>query len=363
MRNTGQSQKREFYSTFVQKYQHFIFWFKGTGSNDVKQISPIVLVCLLLVLSSCDNQVANRKPVKIGLNEWTGYDPFIIADQTGLFHKNELNAEIIRYPSANEEMLALRSGEIQGAALTLDEAVKLVSSGFPVKVILVLDYSKGGDMILGQEPITEMTQLAGKTIGFENSIVGEFLLYRALELNGMNSSAIEMVPVSASEWSTAFETKKVDALVCYNPVASKLIVKEKANVLFNSSNIPFQIIDVLVFSNSFYNNNKDKLIKIVQTWFESLEFQEKNKRLAMELIMGFKNIDSIDYHISLEGLLAPGLAMNKAIFDSESEHNIYKYSQPIINFMLAQGLLTQRINTSDLFPNDILLAIDNDTTN
>jgi NitT/TauT family transport system substrate-binding protein len=138
------------------------------------------------------------------------------------------------------------------------------------------------------------------------------------------------------------------------PVASKLIGEENANVLFSSAQIPFQIIDVLVFSESFYNGNKDALVKISQSWFDALIFQKNNPELAMKMITKAKAIDTVEYKLSLMGMEVPDLANNRVVFNPESDQNIYKYAQPIINFMLSKGLISERISTADLFPKEIL---------
>lgn len=329
----------------------------------MNRISLIVIgFSMLFAFSSCKVHNDKTFALKIGINDWTGYDPFIIADSIGLFAKNDVSTQIVRFQSSQEAIASFREGTIQGAALTLDEAVSLLSSGFPLKAVLVIDYSLGGDMILGQEGLTEVSQLEGKRVGYEGSVVGEFLLYRALNIKGIYGSSMELINIPANEWKEAFKMKKVDALVCYNPLASTLIEKEKANVLFSSSDIPFQIIDVLVFSESFYERHKDVLAKITKSWFEALEFQHNNQEQAMNMIMKIKSIDSIDYSRSMDGLEAPDLETNKLLFKPESEQNIFKYSQSIINFMLLQGLVHERINTADLFADDILNSIEHSIT-
>lgn len=330
------------------------------ASNFLQLKTPLAIACLILVaLSTCHNAKKTDQIVKIGINSWTGYDPFIIAEQAGLFAKNNLNAEIVRYISAHEEINALRDGTIQGAALTLDEVVTLVSSGFSVKVVLILDYSLGGDMILGQPDINKMEQINGKKVGYEGSVVGEFLLYRALQRNGIARSNLELIHIPAAEWLGAFKTKKIDALVCYNPVAAKLIQEEKANLLYSSTSIPFEIIDVLVFSETYYEKNKDILIKVSRSWFDALEFQTSNQKEALQIITSIKNIDSSVYALSLKGFVTPTLYENLLIFNPASEQNIYKYAQPIISFMLDRRMINERINTADLFPIDILEATEN----
>ena len=215
---------------------------------------------------------AAERPIKIGINDWTGYDPFILADKTDLFNKNNVRVEIKRFASTVASVQALKNREIQGAGLTLDEVFLLVDSGFKGKVVLVVDYSIGGDMLIGQKEINSIADLKGKKIGFEGTVVGEFLLSRALHMNRVKRASIKLINVKAENWLSSFAEKKVDGLVTFNPVATTLLNEHDGNILFSSADIPFQIIDVLVFEESFYDDNKVAIGNILKGWFEALTY-------------------------------------------------------------------------------------------
>jgi len=328
----------------------------------MKKLACIVLVCIclygILVFSSCLKNSQESDVIKIGINEWTGYDPFILADQMALFEKNNVKVDIVRCASAKEEMKALKDGKFQGAGFTLDEVFSLVNSGFKGKVVLIVDYSMGGDMVIGQPYIQSMSEFEGKTIGYEGTVVGEFLLDRALHLNQVRQSSVKLINVNANHWLSAFKEKKVDALVCFNPVATILLNEEKGNLLFSSAEIPFEIIDVLIFSEFFYDNNKFAITQIVKTWFEALTYIHTHLDQAAKVIASVKKIQADDYKKGLNDLIAPDLKTNRSVFNPESKDNIYKYSQVIINFMISKGLLSKRINTTNIFQQDILSAVE-----
>ncbi|RDH86002.1 MAG: hypothetical protein DIZ80_00580 [endosymbiont of Galathealinum brachiosum] len=292
--------------------------------------------------------------IHIGLNDWTGYDPLRIAEHKGFFLKHGVNVKVDRFKSAEDEMQAMREGRLQGAGFTLDEAVNLHQSGYPLKAVLVVDFSMGGDMIIGQESIERIDQIKGKRIGFEGTLVGEFLLHRALRNNLIKSSDIELVQVKGEDWISAFSNKKIDALVCYNPDATTLINHNKANLLFSSKDIPYEIIDVLVFEEGFYNKNKKDVINIAKAWFDAVELDVDD---AAKIVAAEKNITVEEYKRGLTQLIAPGLQQNKKIFKPESKSNIYKYSQVIIDFMLDRGLINNRVDTDSFFSNEVVEGI------
>ncbi len=321
----------------------------------------IILICFscVIMVLSCSRLGQRAAPIKIGMNDWAGFDPFFLADKTDLFKKNNVRVEIKSYASSKIAIQAMKDGEIQGVALTLGEAISLIGSGFKSKVVLVIDYSTGGDMIIGQKDVKSIAELEGKTIGYEGSVLGEFLLERALHKNSVRRSSVKLIDVQADNWLTAFKEKSLDALVCFNPVAATLLNEMDANLLFSSAEIPFEIIDVLIFSESFYADNKAAITNILKTWFDALTYLDTNPDKAAEIISSVKNISPEEYKQGLKGLIAPGLKVNKAVFDSKSDKNIYKYSQLIVNFMMSKGLLLKRINTADLFQPEIIFDIAN----
>jgi len=323
----------------------------------------VISVCFYFVagILSCSKTGQGVTPIKIGINNWTGYDPFILADQIDLFKKNNVQVEIIRFASATEEMQAMKNGRIHGAGFTLDEVFSLIESGFKGKVVLVVDYSMGGDMIIGQKDVKNIAEIKGKTIGYEGTVVGEFLLDRALHMNHVKRFSIKLIDVQADNWLSAFKEKSVDALVCFNPVATTLLNEEEGNLLFSSAEMPFEIIDVLVFTESFYDDNKAAITNILKTWFDALTYLDTNTDNAAEVIASIKNISPEEYKQGLKGLIAPNLKVNKTVFDSKSDKNIYKYSQVIVNFMLSRGMLSKSINTDELFQPETLFEIESQT--
>jgi len=318
----------------------------------------ILVVGLVLTIFSMLPEKGERpKPVIIGINQWTGFDPFILADKAKLFEKNNVFVEVKRYASATLEMEAIKRGDIDGAGFTLDEAFALIASGFNGKIVLLVDYSMGGDMLIGQENITNSRMLEGKKVGYEGSVVGDFLLQRALEKFHLRGADVTLVEVSATNWLRAFKEKKVDALVCFNPIATELLNNHLGNILFSSTDIPFEIIDVLMFSESFYKKNTKAVSDVLKGWFDALDYLESKLDKATDIISTEKNITPSNYKEGLTGLVHPTYAVNKEMMNPESKDNIYKRSQVVVDFMISRGMLSKRIHTAELFSKEALALI------
>lgn len=318
----------------------------------IKNIVVVVVVVTTIVFLKLNN--SHNGTIHIGLNHWTGYDPLIIAESKDFFKKRGVDVKVERFKSAKEEIQAMKDGLLQGGGFTLDEAVSLHQSGYILKVVLIVDTSFGGDMIIGQAEIKDINMIRDKRVGYEGTLVGEFLLNRALEHNRIKQNEIELVQVNAKDWLTAFRTGQVDVLVCYNPDATILIEHDKANVLFSSKDIPNEIIDVLVFKEEFYQHNKERITKIVAAWFDTLEFIDLDIDAAANIIATEKGVSVNDYKNGLTKLSAPDLEENKKLFNEDSKNNIYKYAQVVIDFMLQKGLMSHRVDTDSFFSQEIL---------
>lgn len=333
---------------------------KTTNKLAFTLFALLCLSCITLI-SSCSKFENKGNLVQIGINQWIGYDPFILAESAGLFKKNNVSVKINRFASAKDVLKSLIKGEIQGAGLTLDEVFSAIDSGFKGKVVLIVDYSKGGDMLIGQSQVKSMADLEGKTVGYEGSIVGEFLLNRALQINHVKRTSVKLVDVPADKWLGVFIENGIDALVCFDPIATTLLNNHEGNLLFSSAEIPFEIIDVLLVSESFYDDNKVDITNIIRAWFDAVKYIDSNLDEAAEIISSVRETAAEEYKGGLNKLVFPDVYRNSTIMNDNSDINIYKLSQVIVDFMLSEGLLSKRINTNTLFPSEFLSEIESTT--
>jgi len=317
----------------------------------MRKFFPFRLIALLAIISLGLYLYSTQAPRRtlIGINYWTGYDPLLLAEEKNLFAKNNADVKIIPFTSTIDEIQAFKDGKIDAAGLTLDEAFSLINTGYPGKIVLILDFSKGGDMIIGKPHIHSISELKGNRVGYEGTVVGEFLLQRALQSYYLKKKDIQLINVPAENWLTSFKNNELDALVCFNPTASILLNEHAGSLLFSSNDIPFEIIDVLMFSDDYFKHHKKQIKNILRSWFEALDFLEQDLDSAATLIAKRKNISPATYKEGIGGLSAPNLEANKKLLGLHTKENIHKYSQNIITFMLSKGLLNSRISTLDVF--------------
>lgn len=92
----------------------------------------LAALAMAIALAAC---TTFQEPLRIGANEWPGYESLYLARSLGYFEKPPI--QLVEYTSA-EVSRALRSGAIKAAALTLDETLLLVQNNIEPRLILNL---------------------------------------------------------------------------------------------------------------------------------------------------------------------------------------------------------------------------------
>ncbi|MFT5467036.1 MAG: NitT/TauT family transport system substrate-binding protein [Verrucomicrobiales bacterium] len=241
-------------------------------------------------------------PLMVGTNLWLGYEPLHLARELDFFEKEDVR--LVDYSSATQVIQAFRNKGIQAAALTLDEVLLLRETGIDVTIILANDISDGGDVVLGRPGITSLDQLKGKSVGVETSALGAYVLARALQSVNLKQGDVRVVPLEVDEHESAFESGELDAVVTFEPVRSKLL-EGGASLLFDSSQIPGEIVDVVVVRRELLMEREGQLITLLRGWYRALEYLEQKPDDACEKMAKRLGISPDEVLKGYEGLHLP----------------------------------------------------------
>ncbi len=291
--------------------------------------------------------------LRLGTNVWLGYEPLYLARNLG--HYDDRSVRLVEYSSASQVIRAFRNNDIEVAALTLDEVLLLKENSYDVRVILVTDFSHGGDVILGNSEIVKLTDLRGRSVGVENTALGAYVLTRALQSVGMSVADVNVVPVEVDEHERAFVDGDVEAVVTFDPIRSRLIA-DGANPLFDSTQIPGEIVDVLVVRGSTIENDADNLSILLQGWFLALQHLREQPMNASKQMADRLLLEPPDILASFAGLKFPDLDEN-ITFLSGARPQLVETAERLAKLMMEKRLLEKQIDVSQLFSAEPLKAI------
>lgn len=322
----------------------------GIWQKIIKNFTVSLFLGTLLVSTLVGCIQKPPDPLRVGFIVWPGYESLYLARDLGYYKDTPIR--LVDYPSNSEVIRAFRNQNLQAAALTLYEALLVAETEPSVRVVLILDSSNGADAIIAKPEIKTLQAIKGKRVGVESGALGAFILTRALEEVDLMPKDVQIVSLGLSEHEQAFKRKKVDAVVTSEPTGSKLLASG-ANLLFDSSQIPGEILDVLVVREELLNKQPSAVQDLLDGYFSALNYLKENPQDAARRIAPREGVTPNQFLKSLEGLVIHDLQENKEILSKTntlSNEKVKKVSQ----FMVENKLLDKQIDPTSLFENSFV---------
>lgn len=314
-----------------------------TLKHNLKQILlSLFAVVVAIALTNCNAQTSI--PLRIGANLWTGYETLYLARDLGYY--NDKPIRLVDYPSGTEQVRAYRNKEIEGAGLSIDQALVLAATQENIRIIAIMDVSNGGDVILGKPEFTDMKALKGKRVGVESTALGAFFIARALEKNDMTAKDIQIVSLELTEHERAYKDGKVDAVVTFGPARIKLL-EAGAKLLFDSSQIPGEIVDTLAVSTEAIANSPETIQALVDGRFRALDYFEKNPKDAATRMAKRTKVTPEQILEAFKGLSQPNLQANQKLLD-KSDPALINGMTKLVKIMVENKLLPKTIDPASI---------------
>jgi NitT/TauT family transport system substrate-binding protein len=216
-----------------------------------------------------------------------------------------------------------------------------------VRALLIMDISQGADAIVAQRAIANLQSLKGRKVGMDRSTLAEFVLSRGLKQVGLSRQDVKIVYVELSDQEEAYKQGRIDAVVTFEPYRSN-ILKSGAKLLFDSTQIPGEVVDVLAGSKSLLTTHATQLQVFMQGWFRALDYIKKNPEDAARRMAQRQGVTPEQFLKSLKGLHLVTLEENQKILG--------KTNPVLINGAkrLSQFIVTNKILKQEIDPNRLL---------
>jgi len=296
----------------------------------------------LPLFSGCE--AVFSKPLSIAAHAWPGYEFMFLAMRENWLDKNQVN--LIETRSATDSLQKLKAGQVDGAALTMDEILTARSEGVAISIVSIFNISAGADMLLALPGINRLSDIKGKRIGVEDGSVSSLILHKALEAAGLSSNDIIKLPLTIADHLDAWKNNLVDAIVTYEPVASQLLA-DGAVKLFDSRLTPNLIVDALAVRTDRLNvSYRQAIMHLIEAHFKGLYHLNTNPQDASYRMAKHLNLPPENILNAYKGLVLP---------DLKSNHRLLSGNKPVLlesagrlNTVLLQ---TGKINRSDSLNN------------
>lgn len=292
-------------------------------------------------------------PITFGVHPWIGYEPLYLARDFGWLPET---VTLSSGSSAKDSMNGLISGDLDGAALTLDETIRVMSEGVELVVVAVANVSAGADALVTRPHISELADLRDQRVAVELGGVSGIMLLRILEVAGLDLDDITRVDLPVSQHVEAWSRGEIDASVSYEPTASALVNSGGVR-LFDSREMPETIFDVLVVTRQKADSRPGVVRDLVAAHFAGLQHLVRSMHDAVYRVASRQGIQPEDVRSALATVMLPDLAANQRYLSSSGRVEVVARS--LYRQMLSEGMIStefelQRLCDSAFLPRRVL---------
>lgn len=240
--------------------------------------SKSFLSVLLFLVFALAPVSAQTPTFTVGWSVYVGWSPYFYMAKSGILKKwadkYGVNIKVQRFDYA-PSLEAFVAKNVDACAMTNMEALDMpAASGVDTTSIITGDFSNGNDALLVRNGVT-FQSLAGKKVLLVEKTVSQYLFERAMTLNGQESQLrrVKVVNTSDSDIAGAFigDTSQ-EAVVTWKPMVSQIASAKGVKVLFDSSKIPGEILDLMVVRTEVLNRpdgSGQKFAKaLTGAWYE-----------------------------------------------------------------------------------------------
>lgn len=266
-----------------------------------------------------------RGTIVFAFDSFPSYFPGLVMEVRGLLAQRGYALELVPFLlddendfSEGERYANLRSGEWDILATTLDGFARQSDPAIGA-ITTVIDESAGADKLVARPEIATINDLRGRRIAFSEGSVGEFFLYYSLDLAGIGSADVTLLPQpTVADAVAAFVAGEADAVSAWEPDVQEAEA-QGGRVLIASDRLR-AILDVLITSRSAIETKPDAVQAFHDAWYEALRLMIDSPAEAEQAIIEWGNPDWTfiaepgDLNASLENLAQAGLGANQIAF-------------------------------------------------
>jgi len=209
---------------------------------------------------------------KVCWSIYVGWMPWDFGEQSGIVKKwadkYDIEIEVVQINDYIESINQYTAGAYDGCTMTNMDALTIpAAGGVDSTALIVGDFSNGNDGVVlkGKDSLED---IKGQNVNLVELSVSHYLLARGLESVGLSEQDVKVVNTSDADMVAAYSTDDVTAVVTWNPLLSEITGMPNSTKVYDSSNIPGEIIDLMVVNTKTLAENPALGKALVGAWYE-----------------------------------------------------------------------------------------------
>ena len=237
-------------------------------------LKVLVLSVAVVAAAATPGSAAPKKDFKLAWSIYVGWMPWGFAADTGIVKKwadkYGITIAVTQFNDYAESINQYTAGAFDALTVTNMDALSVpAAGGVDTTAVIVGDFSNGNDAVILKNK-SKLSELKGQKVNLVQFSVSDYLLARALDSVQLTERDVTEVNTSDADMIAAYNTPDVTSVVTWNPIVSEIVKVPGAAEVFNSSQIPGEIMDLAVVNTAVLRDNPDFAKALVGIWYETL---------------------------------------------------------------------------------------------
>ncbi|GAA6144608.1 putative urea ABC transporter substrate-binding protein [Thalassolituus maritimus] len=244
-------------------------------------MKKLLVLSLSLFLSA--NTMA-KDSFSICWSIYVGWMPWAYGAEEGIVKKwadkYDIEIDVVQINDYVESINQYTAGQFDACTMTNMDALTIpAAGGVDSTALIVGDFSNGNDGVV-LKGADSLADIKGQNVNLVELSVSHYLLARGLESVGMSEKDVKVVNTSDADMVAVYGTDDVTSVVTWNPLLSEIMAMPESNKVFDSSQIPGEIIDLLVVNTETLNENPALGKALVGAWYEIMSLMSGSNKDA-----------------------------------------------------------------------------------
>ncbi|SLN28616.1 putative urea ABC transporter substrate-binding protein [Roseisalinus antarcticus] len=303
-----------------------------------------------LALVATPAPAQEKTEFRVAWSIYVGWMPWGYLDESGIMdkwaEKYDIAVEIVQINDYVESINQYTAGAFDGVSATNMDTLSIpAGSGVDTTALIVGDYSNGNDAIIikGEGGLED---LAGMPVNLVELSVSHYLLARGLDSVGLAERDLDgVINTSDADMIAAYQTDDVQALVTWNPLVSAILDEPGANRIYDSADIPGEIIDIMFVNTETLAANPAFGMALTGAWYELMGLMAAGDEAALTAMAEASGTDLAGYQSQLastEMFYDPAAAV--AFTESEA---LKETMVNVAEFLFDKGILGEGAPSAD----------------
>ena len=308
----------------------------------MKKFPRKVTVLLFSLLMSFN--ASARDSFDICWSIYVGWMPWAYADQEGIVKKwgdkYDIDINVVQINDYVESINQYTAGQFDACTMTNMDALTIpAAGGVDSTALIVGDFSNGNDAVI-LKGTDKLADIEGQDVNLVELSVSHYLLARALNSVGLSEADVKVINTSDADMVSIYGTDDVSSVVTWNPLVSEILAMPNSHSVFDSSQIPGEIIDLLVVNTDTLNANPKLGKALVGAWYEIMGLMDGDDQAGIDARTAMAEASETD----LAGYDAQLASTNmfytpKSALDLTNSQDLLTTMKNVAEFSFEHGLL------------------------